>query len=79
MVGQPKFKIGDVVKFRINNEIRTGTIAIVDEYGIFMDDSEVYYDIMVKEGPMQGLYKHIKESPKIEKVGETDPSTIWKG
>lgn len=66
MIGQPKYDYDDVVKFKINNEIKTGTICIIDKYGTFFDNSDVSYDIMVDEENI--FYKHIKETSIIEKV-----------
>lgn len=75
MVGKPKFKHGDVVEFIIDGNKKQGVIAIIDRFGIFMDDSEVYYDIFIEEENM--LYKHIKETTELTKVGEVDPNSIW--
>jgi len=75
MVGKPKFKHGDVVEFIIAGNKKQGVIAIIDRFGIFMDDSEVYYDIFVEEENM--LYKHIKEASDLVKIGEVDPNSIW--
>ena len=63
----PKFKVHDKVTFRYKFATNTenplprdviGYVAIVDANGIFFDDSEPYYDIMVDE---LGLFKHIPE------------------
>ena len=62
MVGKPKFKEGDKVKFVIDNKELIGEVYIIDAYGTFFDDSDVYYDIMVEGNPYNTLYKHIKES-----------------
>ena len=59
MIGQPKFKYGDNVKFNFNNDIIEGIVYIVDKYGTFEDDSDVSYDIYVKENNI--LYKHVNE------------------
>lgn len=64
MIGKPKFKIGDKVKFEIEYKNYIGNIYIVDEYGTFEDNSDVSYDIMVDDwGPKreQCLFKHITE------------------
>ena len=63
MIGQPKYKLGQIVKFPLKDEIKEGTIYIVDEYGTFFDDSDVSYDILV--GPENCLYKHIREDSII--------------
>ena len=79
MLGKPKFNYGDSVKFEINSDrdypnekyILYGVIRVIDEYGIFEDNSDVYYDITVTEGDFPTsypcLFKHIKED-KIELV-----------
>ena len=60
MIGKPKYKENDKVEFTIyENEIRKGTVWIVDKYGTFFDKSDVSYDIFVEEENM--LYKHINE------------------
>lgn len=69
MVGKPKYKIDDVVSFKLKDEDReyilTGKVYVVDRYGTFFDDSDVSYDIMVDSGdyPMSYpcLFKHIRE------------------
>lgn len=60
MIGKPKYKIGDNVSFTLEKEIKQGEIYIVDKYGAFEDESDVSYDIFVKDGNI--LYKHIKET-----------------
>ena len=70
-LGNPDYNYGDVVNFKIMDsefgemEI-CGVIEIVDAYGVFEDDSQAYYDIMVKPDARFGengcLYKHIPES-----------------
>lgn len=65
MIGNPKYKEGQLVKFSIFNqydkqETHEGVIYIVDKYGVFEDDSEVHYDIMCDNE--NTLYKHIKET-----------------
>ena len=75
MVGKPKFKYGDVVEFSIDGNKKQGVITIIDRFGIFVDDSEVYYDIFLKEENV--LIKHMKEADDLIKVGEVDPKTIW--
>ena len=68
MLGNPKYTEGDIVEFEFNDEIKEGTIYIVDKYGTFFDDSDVYYDVLVKKE--NTLYKHIIERSIIGKVGE---------
>lgn len=76
MVGQPKYKYGDIVKVKIGDTDITGAVAIIDRYGTFFDDSDVSYDILNKEENM--LYKHINEKYVVEKVGEIPEEEIWK-
>ena len=59
MVGQPKYKYGDKVSFKLDDKVKVGTIYIIDKYGTFFDDSDVSYDVMVE--PENCLYKHIRE------------------
>lgn len=66
MKGKPKYKIGDKVSFRFNNEKLSGTVFIVDAYGTFEDPTDVSYDIMVDDDNIDNtynkcLYKHINE------------------
>lgn len=58
-----KYKEGDRVSFTIEDELVTGTIEIVDEFGNFFDNSEPSYDVLVDN--FRGgkcLIKHISES-----------------
>lgn len=60
MIGKPKFKYNDNVKFTyVNSEVKCGVIYIIDKYGTFEDDSDVSYDIFVENDNC--LYKHINE------------------
>lgn len=69
MIGNPKFKVGDVVKFTIRLEDKTpiecvGTVEIVDRYGTFEQNKYVSYDIMVDDWHNTGekmLVKHVTE------------------
>lgn len=73
MIGKPKFKRGDKVKFVLEDKEYVGEIWIIDKYGTFEDDSDVSYDIMVKDAfkeddnfyrPNENndcLFKHITE------------------
>ena len=58
MVGEPKYKIGQFVRFEFDGEIMEGTIEIIDTYGTWEDSSDVSYDIL---GTNDCLYKHIRE------------------
>lgn len=72
MVGMPIYKLGDAVSFYFDNghdrTVMNGEIYIVDAYGIFEDNTQVYYDIDVIEDGRKVLYKHIPESEIIEKA-----------
>ena len=63
MLGNPKYKLGDIVRFNIicdgNKLQKEGYIYIIDPNGTFFDDSDVSYDIMVEDENC--LYKHINE------------------
>lgn len=73
MIGKPKFKHGDKVKFVLEDKEYIGEIWIIDKFGTFEDDSDVSYDIMVKDAFKEGddfyrhnenndcLFKHISE------------------
>lgn len=65
MKGNPKFKIGDKVKFEFNGT-KVGEVYIVDPYGTFEQNLYASYDILVKEENM--LYKHIVEPFVSESV-----------
>lgn len=69
MIGKPKFKLGELVNFKLGRKVYSGKIYIIDSYGTFEDDSDVSYDIMVngffKEGE-DCLVKHINEKLIIE-------------
>ncbi len=69
MYGKPKYKKGDTVKFDIFNSDESieceGWVYVVDKYGIFGYNDDVYYDVMVENYNDAGekmLVKHIKES-----------------
>ena len=78
MLGKPKYKYGDKVRFSIyknslsNSKIELkGEIWIIDSYGTFDDDSDVSYDILVKnyyKDRENGdcLFKHINEKLIID-------------
>lgn len=61
MRGKPKFKHEEKVKFKFGEEIKVGTIYIIDEYGTFSDPSDVSYDIMSELDGKKCLFKHITE------------------
>ena len=62
MLGKPKFKLGDRVKFSIHINSakieKEGEIDIVDNYGTFCERGDVSYDILCNDNV---LYKHISE------------------
>lgn len=57
---EPKYNQGDIVRFEINDDVKTGEVFIVDKHGTFEQNEESSYDIMVEEENI--LYKHIRES-----------------
>jgi len=65
MKGHPKYKIGDNVKFTLEDRTYHGNVYIVDEYGTWDDDSDVSYDVMVNDWgdnhDKECLFKHITE------------------
>lgn len=75
MIGKPKYKEGDIVRFKVKingeTEIKEGVVAIVDQYGTFEYDQDVSYDIMIDSENC--LYKHFPEPTVIKKIGETNP------
>lgn len=56
------YKIDDNVSFILDEKEYTGTIAIVDEFGTFFDNSQPYYDIYIMYGEEKILVKHIPQS-----------------
>ena len=56
----PKYNVGDIVKFQFVDEIKEGSVFIVDRYGTFEQNEEPSYDIMIDSENC--LYKHIRES-----------------
>ena len=76
IIGNPKYNVGDIVEFRYVNKVKQGVVAIVDEYGVWEDNSDVHYDILNKSENI--LYKHNKEDTIIKKLGEVaDKDNIW--
>ena len=61
MLGQPKFKHGDRVRFRSQQEEKVGIVAIVDANGNWTVPEEPSYDIMANGPNGSCLYKHIGE------------------
>ena len=77
MIGKPQYSIGDIVKFKLDNKIKTGIVAIVDDYGTFYDSSDVSYDILNRDESM--FYKHVSEKYIVDKIGEMKEDLIWEG
>ena len=69
MKGKPKYKLGDIVKFSVNNIVKTGVVYIVDAYGTFEDPSDASYDVLVENDEERCLYKHISERYVLEVLG----------
>lgn len=62
MLGKPKYKHNELVKFQFGDEELIGKIYIIDSFGTIDDKSDVSYDILVDDypgGPC--LVKHIQE------------------
>lgn len=59
MLGKPQFKVGDKVRFFVQDTMYTGYVYIVDAYGTFDYPDDVSYDIMLEDE--RCLYKHISE------------------
>ena len=72
MLGRPKFKYEDEVRFTFNGSQFIGKVYVVDAYGTFEQNKEVSYDIMVEHFPTPDgepcLIKHIVETD-LEPVG----------
>ena len=68
MLGQPKYKYGDLVKFCFDDGKKQiahyGKIEIIDAYGTFGQSKEVSYDIMGIDERV--LFKHVVESDVYE-------------
>lgn len=86
MKGNPKFKIGDKVKFILQkDDIREGIIEIIDKWGTFDYPKDVCYDIMISDyihpsvperGPGLCLCKHICEANVLELISENNDSLL---
>ena len=72
MLGNPKYKRGDIVGFTFTGNEKDikdveleGEVFIVDSFGTFAYPEDVSYDIMVEHSPhfngKKCLYKHIPE------------------
>ena len=72
MKGNPKYEVNDVVEFELDEGlIVQGYVFVVDKYGVFEDNSDVYYDVFV-ESMDNLLVKHIKEPFIIRKIGHKE-------
>ena len=49
MKGYPKFNIGDTVEIEVNGKPNIGEIFMIDKNGIWADNSDVYYDIIIHD------------------------------
>jgi hypothetical protein len=69
MLGKPKYHENDLVEFQWlkDKPNKVGIVYIVDKWGTFSDNSDVSYDILVKEKNM--LYKHISERYVVKYLG----------
>lgn len=65
MLGKPKYKVGNAVKFIFGNELKTGIVFVVDKYGTFDNSTDVSYDILVEDENV--LYKHIQEKHVVQR------------
>lgn len=65
MIGKSKYDYRESVKFVIGDDLKVGTIEIIDAYGTFFQSDEPSYDVLVEEESC--LYKHIRES-SIDRV-----------
>lgn len=78
MLGKPKYNYGEKVCFKFaynKNETKvvTGTVEIMDRFGVFEDNSDVYYDIYVESEHC--LYKHIREDSLFKPDNTQDNPT----
>lgn len=69
MLGKPKYYENDLVEFQWlkDKPNKVGLVYIVDKWGTLSDNSDVSYDILVKEENM--LYKHISERYVVKYLG----------
>lgn len=71
MVRHPKYKKGDIVKFKFNNKIVNGPIYNIRPQGVTNDENQVYYDIYSEvhnNNPDRYLVMHVSESKIIERI-----------
>ena len=60
IIGQPKYKRGDVIRFWFGEKLKQGRIEIVDAWGTIEQSEEPSYDILCEAEHC--IYKHILES-----------------
>ncbi len=73
MLGKPKYRYNDIVRFHTWNDDTEyeGRIVVVDSYGTIGQDQEPSYDILV---PGIALFKHNPESWITGQVRGSDNS-----
>lgn len=69
MLGKPKYHENDLVEFQWlkDKPNKVGVVYIIDKWGTLSDNSDVSYDILIKEENM--LYKHISERFVVKYLG----------
>ncbi len=60
MLGKPKYKHGQKVRFLCNGKRIIGRVKIIDAYGTLGQNKEVSYDIYSESENC--FYKHLRES-----------------
>ena len=60
-----KYDYNDTVSFKLDDQVKTGTVFVVDRYGTFEQSEEPSYDVLVESENI--LYKHIRQSWIVEK------------
>ena len=76
MLGKPKYKVGDIVKFELGKGVKEGIVFVVDRYGTFEYTEDVSYDFINKDENI--VYKHFPEKYVIEKIGEISEEDTYK-
>lgn len=65
MQKDPKFRIGDLVKFQIDQTSQEGLICTADDKPVYSPSYEREYDIFVESRKQRAggvLYRHVRES-----------------
>lgn len=73
MIGNPKYNYNDYVQFSLIDSdgielVLNGFIYVIDKYGVFENNTDVHYDIMVEKCdkyPDGVLFKHVIETAII--------------